>query len=323
MSGSPRAKRPQAARPEKRPCHAAMYLAASVQGTPTVRPRSSELGVRLLCSSSIKVARARFRLECTWASSTENSCLITGVLTDRLACVRGSHETRGAGRRAHLTGFGRGLSLTERSARKLASSPEVIEVDVPTSSTSKPPAERVATRFGSSMASSTRSASLPNARSGRGMFEADWNDVATTLQVSAYSLKPLVEAFLPLFEVAGGGSVVGLDFDASVAWPGYDWMGVAKAAYESLARYLGTRPRPTQYPGEPHRRGADPNDSRRDRSRLRALRRGMGRARAAGLGRPSRPGLRRAWRSRAVVGSVRSHTGEIVHVDGGFHAVGA
>ena len=76
---------------------------------------------------------------------------------------------------------------------------------------------------------------------GSGMFAADWDDVSVALNISAYSLKALVDAFLPLLSAAGGdggASVVGLDFDATVAWPVYDWMGVAKAALESLSRYL-------------------------------------------------------------------------------------
>ena len=76
---------------------------------------------------------------------------------------------------------------------------------------------------------------------GNGMFAADWEDVSVALNISAYSLKALVEAFRPLLAqsgTSGGASVVGLDFDATVAWPLYDWMGVAKAALESLTRYL-------------------------------------------------------------------------------------
>ena len=69
-------------------------------------------------------------------------------------------------------------------------------------------------------------------------MDAPWEDVSTALHVSTYSLKALAAGFLPLFRQAGGGSVVGLDFDATKAWPSYDWMGVAKAALESAARYL-------------------------------------------------------------------------------------
>ena len=73
------------------------------------------------------------------------------------------------------------------------------------------------------------------------MFAAGWDDVSVALNISAYSLKALLDAFLPLLSAAcgdGGASVVGLDFDATVAWPVYDWMGVAKAALESLSGYL-------------------------------------------------------------------------------------
>ena len=67
-------------------------------------------------------------------------------------------------------------------------------------------------------------------------MEAQWDDVGVALNVSAYSLKALADAFVPL--MTDGGSIVGLDFDARVAWPAYDWMGVAKAALESTSRYL-------------------------------------------------------------------------------------
>ena len=72
---------------------------------------------------------------------------------------------------------------------------------------------------------------------GGGFLDAPWEDVATAVQVSTFSFKSLAVATLPLFGEAGG-SIVGLTFDATVAWPAYDWMGVAKAALESVARYL-------------------------------------------------------------------------------------
>jgi enoyl-[acyl-carrier protein] reductase I len=163
----------------------------------------------------------------------------------------------------------------------------------------------------------------PDAALGHGMFAASWEDVATTLQISAYSLKPLVEAFLPLLKAAGAASIVGLDFDATVAWPGYDWMGVAKAAYESLARYLA-------------------RDLGPDNIRVNLISAGPIRTMAA----KSIPGFDRfeeAWSERAPLGwDVRGDqaavgkgvvtllsdllsrtTGEIIHVDGGFHAIGA
>ena len=126
------------------------------------------------------------------------------------------------------------------------------------------------------------------------MFEAGWDDVSVALEVSAYSLKALVAAFRPLLEAAGGdggASVVGLDFDATVAWPLYDWMGVAKAALESLTRYLARDLGPRGDPGEPGGRRPGPHHGRQVDPRLRRLRGHLGDPGPARLGRPRR----RAW----------------------------
>ena len=56
-------------------------------------------------------------------------------------------------------------------------------------------------------------------------------------ETSAYSLSALTAAVRPLMP-GTGASIVGLDFDASVSWPAYDWMGVSKAALEAVSRYL-------------------------------------------------------------------------------------
>ena len=137
-----------------------------------------------------------------------------------------------------LSGFGRGLSLTTRTARKLDTTPVVLELDATNEEQLAAAASYVEEHFGHLDGLVHSIGFAPERALGHGMFEADWDDVATTLQISAYSLKSLTAAFVPLMRAAGGGAVVGLDFDATVAWPGYDWMGVAKAAYESLARYL-------------------------------------------------------------------------------------
>src|SRR5262249_44680139 len=71
---------------------------------------------------------------------------------------------------------------------------------------------------------------------GGGFLDAPWEDVATAVQVSTYSFKALAMACLPL--MGQGGAIVGMTFDASKAWPVYDWMGVAKAGLESTSRYL-------------------------------------------------------------------------------------
>jgi meromycolic acid enoyl-[acyl-carrier-protein] reductase len=155
---------------------------------------------------------------------------------------------------------------------------------------------------------------------GGGFLDAPWEDVATAVQVSAYSLKALAVAALPLFP-ASGGSIVGLDFDARVAWPAYDWMGVAKAGLESTSRYLAREL------GGRH-------------IRVNLIAAGPIRTMAA----KSIPGFATfedAWNGRAPLGwnnedaepVARSTlallsdwfpatTGELIHVDGGFHAMG-
>jgi enoyl-[acyl-carrier protein] reductase I len=152
-------------------------------------------------------------------------------------------------------------------------------------------------------------------------MSSPWDDVSVALHVSAYSLKALAAGFLPLFRAAGGGAIVGLDFDAGVAWPGYDWMGVAKAALESTARYLA-------------------RDLGRDRVRVNLIAAGPVRTVAA----KAISGLsifEEVWGERAPLGwdiadssavakacvallsdLFPATTGEIIHVDGGFHAMG-
>ena len=160
----------------------------------------------------------------------------------------------------------------------------------------------------------------PGTAMGGNFLATGWPDVATAVQVSAYSLKALAMAALPL--MTGGGAIVGMDFDATVAWPAYDWMGVAKAALESTARYLARDLGP---------RGI----------RVNLMAAGPLRTMAA----KSIPGFDQfegVWASRAPLGWDLSNaepaargcvallsdwfpatTGEIVHVDGGVHATGA
>ncbi len=165
--------------------------------------------------------------------------VVTGVLTDDSIAFHTASRAQLEGAEVVLTGFGRGLSITERTARRLPMPPEVLELDVTDPSHLDTVVDTLRRRFGRlDEGSCTRSDSPPDACLGKGMFAAEWSEVATSLEVSSYSLKVLAQAMLPLFQAAGGGSILGYDFDASVAWPGYDWMGVAKAALESLARYL-------------------------------------------------------------------------------------
>jgi len=167
--------------------------------------------------------------------------LITGVLTDASLAFAVARQAQEQGAEIILTGAGRGLSLTRRTARKLPAEPEVYELDVTNPTQLAAAGAAVAERWDRLDGLLHAIGFAPPACLGGDMFDASWAEVSVALEVSTYSLKALVEAFRPLLVAAGaagGASVVGLDFDATVAWPAYNWMGVAKAALESLCRYL-------------------------------------------------------------------------------------
>ncbi len=251
--------------------------------------------------------------------------LVTGVLTDASLAFAVARLAQEEGAEVVLSGAGRGLSLTRRTARKLPVEPDVLEIDVTDAGQLAAAGEALAARWGRLDGLLHAIGFAPPACLGNGMFEAGWDDVSTALEVSAYSLKALVAAFRPLLEAAGadgGASVVGLDFDATVAWPLYDWMGVAKAALESLTRYLAKELGP---------KGV----------RVNLVAAGPVRTMAA----KSIPGFSAfedTWRDRAPLGWdvhdsevvaracvallsdwLSMTTGEMLHVDGGVHAVGA
>ena len=250
--------------------------------------------------------------------------LITGVLTEASLAFAVARLAQQEGAEVALSGAGRALSLTRRTARKLPVEPDVLEIDVTSPDELAAVGEALQSRWDRLDGLLHAIGFAPPDCLGSGMFAADWDDVSVAFNVSAYSLKALVDAFLPLLTAAGsdgGASVVGLDFDASVAWPVYDWMGVAKAALESLSRYL-----------------AKELGSRGIRVNLVAA--GPVRTMAA----KSIPGFSAfedTWADRAPLGwdvhdadvvakacvALFSNlfpmtTGEIVHVDGGVHAVG-
>ena len=161
--------------------------------------------------------------------------LVTGVLTDSSIAFHVAKVAQQEGATVVLTGYGR-LSLVERIAKRLPDPPPVLELDVTDSGHLGSLAERLSGHVDRLDGVVHAVAFAPQDAMGGNFLNTSWEDVATAVQVSAFSLKSLAVAALPLMN--GGGSIVGLDFDASVAWPGYDWMGVAKAGLESCARYL-------------------------------------------------------------------------------------
>lgn len=162
--------------------------------------------------------------------------LITGVLTDQSIAFHVAKLAQEQGASVVLTSFGRAMSLTQRTAARLPSTPPVVELDVTSTDDLDALAGRVREHVDGLDGVLHSIGFAPDGALGGNFLNTPWEDVATAVQISAYSLKSLSMAALPL--LGEGSSVVGLDFDAAVAWPQYDWMGVAKAAFESTSRYL-------------------------------------------------------------------------------------
>ena len=243
--------------------------------------------------------------------------LVTGVLMDSSIAFHIAKLAQEQGAKVILTSFGRTMKITQTIARRLPHTPPVLELDVADQEHLDSLADRLrehTDRLDGVVHS------IGFAPQGAFNFlEGTWEDVATAMQVSAYSLKALGVAALPL--MSEGGSIVGLTFDAKFAWPVYDWMGVAKAAFESTNRYLA--------------RDLGPKGVR-----CNLVAAGPVRTTAA----KSIPGFERfeqVWDERAPLGWnvgdpvpaaqacvallsdwFPATTGEIVHVDGGVHAMG-
>jgi enoyl ACP reductase len=245
--------------------------------------------------------------------------LVTGVITDQSIGFSVAKIAQEQGATVVLTGFGR-LSLVERIARRLPQPAPVIELDVTNAEHLDGLADKVREHVDGLDGVVHSIGFAPQSCLGGGFLSAPWDDVATALHVSTYSLKSLTVACLPL--MGQGSGVVGLTFDAAQAWPVYDWMGVAKAGLESASRYLA-------------------RDLGGRGIRVNLVAAGPLRTMAA----RSIPGFdqfEEAWTKRAPLGwdltdqepAARAcvallsdwfpaTTGEIVHVDGGFHAIGA
>ncbi len=244
--------------------------------------------------------------------------LVTGVLTDASIAFHVARIAQQEGATVVLTGFGR-LSLVERIARRLPDPPPVLELDVTDTGQLGSLAQRLSEHVDRLDGVVHSIGNAPQSALGGNFLQTPWEDVAAALHVSAYSLKALAMAALPL--MSSGGAIVGMDFDASRAWPAYDWMGVAKAALESCARYLA--------------RDLGPRGIRVNLMAAGPLRT-MAAKSIPGFG-----GFEAMWGERAPLGWDLSDpgpaargcvallsdwfpatTGEIVHVDGGAHAIG-
>ena len=162
--------------------------------------------------------------------------LITGVLTDQSIAFHVARLAQEQGANVVLTSFGRTMSLTKRSASRLPNEVPIVELDVTSQEDLDSLADRVRQHVPHLDGVLHSVGFAPESALGGNFLHTPWEDVSTAIQISTYSFKSLAVACQPLLN--RGSSIVGLDFDATVAWPTYDWMGVAKAALESTSRYL-------------------------------------------------------------------------------------
>jgi len=245
--------------------------------------------------------------------------LISGLLTRHSIAYAVAEAAQRYGAEVLLTSFGKAMRITERAARSLPATPEVLELDVTRDEDFSRLREEVRERWGRIDGIVHAIASAPPDALAGNFLSTPAASAELSFRTSAFSFKELTVALLPLFE--NGGGVVGLDFDASVAWPAYDWMGVSKAALEAINRYLAR---------EVGGRGVRANLVSSGPVETVAA------SAFAGF-----EVLTEGWASRAPLGwdskdaavvadpvcfllsdLARGITGEIIHVDGGFHAVG-
>ncbi len=248
--------------------------------------------------------------------------VITGVLTDGSIAWHSARVAQEQGAEIVLTSFGRAMRLTERSAQRLPAPPDVLEWDVNEPAHMEALADELRRRWGAVDGALHAIAYAPEDALGGNFLNTPPDSAATAFLTSAYSYKTLAVGLLPLLQAAGGGALVALDFDNRQAWPAYDWMGVAKAALQAVTRYLA-------------------RDLGGHGVRVNLVSAGpLGTVAAKSI-----PGFRQfdaAWSERAplpwdtsdpdpvarMVAVLLSDwapktTGEVVHVDGGFHAIAA
>jgi len=246
--------------------------------------------------------------------------VITGVVTRRSIAFAVAERAQRQGAEIVLTGFGRSRRLTERAAGRLDPRPDVVELDVAKPGDFELMARDLDERWGRVDGVLHSIAFAPPDALGGQFLTTPGESAEQAFRISAYSLQALAAALAPLMH--RGGSVVGLDFDATVAWPAYDWMGVAKAALEAVNRYLC--------------RDLGPLDVRANLVSAGPI------ATAAASGIPGFSGLAGAWQRQAPLGwdpedpgpvadaicfllsdAARGISGQVLRVDGGFSAVGA
>jgi enoyl ACP reductase len=162
--------------------------------------------------------------------------LVTGVLMESSIAFHVAKLAQNEGAKVILTSFGRQLRITTAVSKRLPQEAPVIELDVTNEADLKALPDRIGEHAEHLDGVLHSIGFAPQSALGGRFLKTQWEDVATAVHVSAFSLKSLAVAALP--RMGKGGAIVGLTFDATVAWPVYDWMGVAKAAFESTARYL-------------------------------------------------------------------------------------
>jgi enoyl-[acyl-carrier protein] reductase I len=246
--------------------------------------------------------------------------LITGVITKDSIAFHAAEQAQREGATVLLTSFGRARRMTERAAQRLPEPVDVLELDVNRPEDLAGLTDSLRERWGGIDGALHAIAYAPQDALGGAFMTAPAESAKEAFGTSAFSLKSLAAALEPL--MSPGASLVGMDFDASVAWPIYDWMGVAKAALESVARYLA--------------RDLGPQGIR-----INLVSAGpLGTVAAQGI--PGFEQLADLWRRQAPLGWDTNDpvpvaraicwllseysagiSGEIIHVDGGFHAVGA
>jgi enoyl-[acyl-carrier protein] reductase I len=246
--------------------------------------------------------------------------LITGVLTPQSIAFAAAQACQEHGAQIVLSNFGRVVSLTEKVAKRLPDPPDVLELDANDPEQIEAVRAELERRWGSLDGFLHAIAFAPQDALGGNFLNTPWESVSTTIRTSAFSLKAIAAGLAPLMQDRGG-SIVTLGFDARVAWPIYDWMGVAKAGLESVTRYLA--------------RDLGPKGIRVNTVAAGPLKT------MAGKGIPGFEQIADAWARRAPLGwditdptpvgraiaflfsdLSAGITGEMIHVDGGFHAMG-